>query len=254
MKRIAIIRILPLAVLLCLSLSCERENGGIDPGSDTTGNVGGDEVVGDGLFSVSEVTKVEFAPGNLKAGGYGFTAHQYDYGGLFGWGTGNRPNVTDVEAAYTDFCDWGNYISGGLWYTLSTTEWDYLLFRREDAPLKYGMATVWGVPGIVLLPDKWVLPSGCTFRPGYDWRNNVYDQDQWEKMEKGGAVFLPAAGSRWGTMTSFVGECGYYWTSTNYGPQSAKADYFCFSDYYLGIEGSRRAMGCSVRLVKEKEY
>lgn len=102
-------RILPYCfLLLFFFVSCEREHGGENV-VDTTAN-GEGEVVGDGLFSVSEVTKVEFAPGNLKAGGHGFTVHQYDYGGLFGWGTGNRPTITDIEADYTDFYDWGNYI------------------------------------------------------------------------------------------------------------------------------------------------
>ena len=242
-------RILPYCfLLLFFFVSCEREHGGENV-VDTTAN-GEGEVVGDGLFSVSEVTKVEFAPGNLKAGGHGFTVHQYDYGGLFGWGTGNRPTITDIEADYMVFYDWGNYNSGGLWRTLSVKEWDYLLFRREDARLKYGMATVWGVQGMILLPDNWVMPSNCTFKSGYGWRGNVYDLDQWTKMEKAGAVFLPAAGYRWGMETAFVGGGGYYWTST---VLSADAGYLCFSDSYLSVDEGRRAMGCSVRLVQEKE-
>ncbi len=244
-------RILPYCfLLLFFFVSCEREHGGENV-VDTTAN-GEGEVVGDGLFSVSEVTKVEFAPGNLKAGGHGFTVHQYDYGGLFGWGTGNRPTITDIEADYTDFYDWGNYNSGGLWRTLSAAEWQYLLFRREEAQSKYGMGTVWGVQGVILLPDNWVTPSNCTFKSGYEWRKNVYDLDHWAKMEKAGAVFLPAAGYRWGTETAFVGGGGYYWTSTTAHPLSADAGYLCFSDAYLSVDGGRRAMGCSVRLVQEK--
>ena len=68
-----------LTVIGGLSVSCERENDVPGDIHDTTGNVGGEEIVGDGLFSVSEVTKVRFAPGNLKPGGHGFTAYQYDY-------------------------------------------------------------------------------------------------------------------------------------------------------------------------------
>ena len=76
-------------LFLFFSVSCEIEHEGENV-VDTTANSEG-VVMGDGLFSVSDVIQVEFAPGNLKAGGHGFTAHQYDYGGLFGWGTGNRP-------------------------------------------------------------------------------------------------------------------------------------------------------------------
>ncbi len=245
-------RILPLVVLLFLSLSCEREYGGIDLGGDTTGNVGGGEVICDGLFSVSEVKKVEFAPGNLKSGGHGFTAHQYDYGGLFGWGTGRNPGYTDIEADYSEFYDWGMYNSGGLWRTLSTGEWQYILYQRENARMKYGMATVWGVQGMVLLPDKWVLPSGCAFKAGYGWRNNVYDSDQWAKMETAGAVFLPAAGYRWGTEKYFVGTGGYYWTSSTDYAYSRDAEYMCFGESSREMSGGPRAMGLSVRLVQEK--
>lgn len=251
----SIIRILPFVLLLCLSLSCERENGGMNSGSDTTGNVGGGEAVVDGLFSVSDVTKVQFAPGNLKAGGYGFTAHQYDYGGYFGWGTGNRPNLTSTDTMdYLDFYDWGTYNSGGNWRTLSAEEWQYLLFRREDARFKYGMATVWGVQGLILLPDNWTLPSDCTFRPGYGWRQNVYDLDQWAKMEARGAMFLPAAGYRWDRET-FAGGSGYYWSSTKLVmpfPYIKEAYEVCFMDTYLNVNTERRAKGFSVSLVQEK--
>ena len=248
-------RLLLLFVLLCLSVSCERENGGINSSSDTTGNVEGGEVVGGGLFSVSEIRKVKFAPGNLKSGGHGFVAHQYDYGGLFGWGTGNRPTLTSADNHdYAEFVDWGEYNSGGNWRTLIEEEWQYLLFRREDAVKKYGMGTVWGVQGMILLPDKWVSVPGCEFKPGYGWRKNIYDSDQWAKMEKAGAVFLPAAGYRWETTVSFAGTGGYYWTApTAAGPLAQTNSSLCFGENHLSIESCDRAMGCSVRLVEDKD-
>ena len=246
-------RLLLIFLLLFLSVSCERENGGVDTGSDTIGNVDSGEVVGDGLFSVSEITKVKFAPGNLKPGGHGFTDHQYDLGGLFGWGTGNRPTITTVDAgSYLGFYDWGNYNSGGEWRTLSAEEWQYLLFRRDGAMSKYSGGTVWGVHGVVLLPDNWVLPTGCIFKPRSGWRGNIYDLDQWSKMEVAGAVFLPAAGYRWDTDVSFAGVGGYYWTSSTDLPNSAAASYFCFGEFDAGVENGSRAMGCSVRLVEDK--
>ena len=248
-------RLLLVVLLLLLSSACERENGGLDPGSDTTGNVGGGEVVSDGLFSVSEITKVKFASGNLKSGGHGFTAHQYEYGGLFGWGTGDRPNLTSTDNHdYIVFCDWGGYSSGGNWRTLLEEEWQYLLFRRENAMTKYGMGTVWGVQGMILLPDSWAPVPGCTFQPGYGWRKNIYDLDQWAKMEKAGAVFLPAAGYRWGTETSFVGTGGYYWVApTAEGPLSQTNCSVCFGENLVSIEVCDRALGCSVRLVEDRD-
>ena len=72
-------------------------------------------------------------------------------------------------------------------------------------------------------------------------------------MEKAGAVFLPAAGYRWGMETTYEREGGYYWTSTTSSPISSSADYFCFSESYLNLDVGPRAMGCSVRLVKERD-
>ena len=244
-------RFLFVFLLLFLSVSCERENGEIDNGNDTIDDVD----VGDGLFSVSDIMKVHFAPGNLKTGGHGFVAHQYDLGGLFGWGTGDRPTITSTDNQdYAEFHDWGGYNSGGHWRTLLEEEWRYLLFRRENALKKYGMGTVWGVQGMILLPDNWVSVSGCEFKPGYGWRKNVYDLDQWAKMEKAGAVFLPAAGYRWGIETSFVGMGGYYWVApAAVGPLSHTNRSLSFGEDLVSIEACARAMGCSVRLVENRD-
>ena len=35
-------------------------------------------------------------------------------------------------------------------------------------------------------------------------------------MEANGAVFLPAAGRRYGEVVSYVNNLGYYWSSSNY--------------------------------------
>lgn len=237
-----------------LAASCEREDVGTEDIHDTTGNVGGEEVVGDGLFSVSDVIKVRFAPSNLKSGGHGFTAHQYDYGGLFGWGTGDRPNITSTDNQdYSLFHDWGMYNRGGLWRTLVEEEWEYLFFHREEATKKYGMATVSGVRGLILLPDRWVPVPNCEFKPSFSWRQNVYDSIQWAKMEKAGAVFLPAAGYRWGADVFFVGAGGYYWVApSTVGPYAHLDCIVCFDENKVSIEVESRAVGCSVRLVEEK--
>ena len=256
---VKILRIYGLSLLLfvgLLSISCEREIDGPDDIIDTIDDGGEDITVGDGVFSVSEITKVEFAPGNLKDGGHGFTAHQYDYGGLFGWGTGDRPSITSTDNQdYPQFHDWGEYNTGGNWRTLMEDEWHYLLFRRENAMTKYGMGTVWGVQGMILLPDKWVPVPDCVFQPGFGWRKNVYNIEQWTKMEKAGAVFLPAAGYRWETTVSFVGIGGYYWVApTDMGPLAQTNCIMCFGEDLVSIEGCDRAVGCSVRLVKDWNY
>ena len=202
----------------------------------------------DGLFSVSAGRQVRFAPGNLEySGGYRFAENQYDYGGYFGWGTGSNPTLTSTDNEdYPSFDDWGSHIGGG-WRTLSANEWNYVIWGRANASNKRGAATVCGVHGMVLLPDSW---SGGFEAEIYDWSTNVYDASSWSAMEDAGAVFLPAAGFRYGTEMDYVGTYGFYWSST---PNN---EYYAFDlrffDYGVGYYGYYyRNFGLSVRLVQD---
>ncbi len=149
------------------------------------------------VFSVSDSTKVQFAPGNLQyvksQDKWMFAANQWEMIGInnltnpkyyldikenawysedwnfadtidmFAWGTGNNPTLsTSQDSMYKEFTDWGtneigNY-SANYWRTLSIEEWEYLLFNRKDAKLLYGMAQVNGINGMILLPDGWEPP------------------------------------------------------------------------------------------------
>lgn len=204
-----------------------------------------------GLFSVSPNKQVRFAPGNLgydSVSGYRFASRQYDYGGCFGWGTGSNPMLTSEDwHDYTVFDDWGSHIDGG-WRTLSWEEWHYVIWDRPNAIAKCGAATVCGVHGMVLLPDNC---SGDTFIAGFNgWDTNVYDESSWAAMEAAGAVFLPAAGDRWGTELNYVGEYGYYWSSTPDKENCACGVGFDDDDVDGGGDGNRDC-GLSVRLVQD---
>lgn len=156
---------------------------------------------------------------------------------LFGWGTSGwnsgaicyqpwsfstRDSDYDIGGSYTNDLTgayaeadwaWHNAICNGgnvahQWRTLTKDEWDYLFNIRTDASSKYGIGNISGVPGMIILPDRWTLPSGCTFTSGlapeecyYDWTLNNYTLAQWLLMEAAGAVFLPAAGFRYGNPT-----------------------------------------------------
>ena len=68
---------------------------------------------------------------------------------------------------------------------------------------KWGLGTVNGVQGMILLPDEWA-GSALVLTPEYgreQYANNVYTLEQWTAMEAGGAVFLPAAGYRYRSTT-----------------------------------------------------
>ena len=140
---------------------------------------------------------------------------------LFGWGTGSNPTLSSqIYWDYGTFVDWGsNPISNGgntanRWRTLTQAEWEYLLNERPNASSKFAIGNINGVGGLILLPDSWTQPSECSFTSGYatydgyidiDWTYNSYTLAQWAQMETAGAVFLPAAGDRYGTNVYDVG-------------------------------------------------
>lgn len=231
-----------------------------------------------GLFSVSPTKKVFFSPGNLQyqasTNTWRFAEHQYDYVGadnsnicatysgwidLFGWGTGNNPTLSSTnDTDYGTFVDWGtNAISNGgntanQWRTLTSAEWEYLFNNHQ-----YGIGNVNGVGGVILLPDSWTQPSGCSFTAepasnNGDWTHNSYTLAQWANMEAAGAVFLPAAGVRDGTNVFGMGSNGVYWSST---PNSESyANLLDFrSDYLYAMTYGLRHYGFSVRLVRDRE-
>lgn len=184
---------------------------------------------------------------------------------LFGWGTGNNPTNSSTNISnYSTFVDWGvNKISNGgnvanAWFTLSYAEWDYLINTRTNASSKRGVAEVNGITGLVLLPDNWTLPSGAHFTSGtashygfeYYKTVNAYTASEWTLMEEAGAVFLPAAGYRYGTSVGIVGYSGNYWSCTEYGTDYASSlsiDSNGVSTNGYGYRGDAR----SVRLCSE---
>ena len=220
---------------------------------------------------------------------------------LFGWGTsgwnsgavcyqpwsnstsysdyypGGSPSAS-LTGAYAE-ADWGwhNAISNGgnavhTWRTLSGSEWDYLLRIRTNANEKWATGTIDGTRGVILLPDSWTLPEGCTFNPGgirrddrpeiENWINNIYSLSQWAAMEAAGAVFLPAAGHRtnssvteigWPHIIRYVNRYGYYATTTPYNVMCTQL--VSFRSYSISVNhgneiNNNRDAGLSVRVVR----
>ena len=161
--------------------------------------------------------------------------------------------------------DWGVYnaISNGgnepgMWRTLTKAEWTYLTDTRTNASNKQGLATVNNVQGIVLLPDKWTLPSGLSFVYGgsptymaseHDFSKNIYSASDWEKMEANGAVFLPVTCNRSGQLLS----SGCYATSTAQGDYFAPFIFQKRSTRWIEISNTYHYTPSSVRLVKDVE-
>ena len=266
------ISLLLLAIVAFIATSCEPING---PKNTP-------------YFSVSPKQKVLFSSGNLQYKAstkeWCFAPSQYNYIGennikisdtysgwidLFGWGTGDNPTLkSNQNSDYDRFVDWGaNSINGDpfhTWRTLSSDEWDYLVFNRPNARALIGVAQVNGVNGIILLPDNWIAPDSILFISGMhrDYYDNGYalhqtfSTGQWSVLEQQGAIFLPAAGKRSfrgihpSTMqVSGTEEYGFYWTST---AKSSRAIFLYFEDSGITVDSHslNQKEGYSVRLVK----
>lgn len=178
---------------------------------------------------------------------------------VYGYGYGPTDGQSyeySLRGKYAE-ADWGvaNVISeagdsAGMWRTLTRAEWGYLLLKRPNSTNLYSLATVNGVKGMVLLPDNWSYPQGCNFIARTSFELNVYNLEQWKKMESFGAVFLPSAGCRYGTTVGNVGTTGGYWTATAAGGENAW--YFVFNKTKIDINSDfSRGLGRSVRLVQD---
>ena len=259
-----------MAAIMMMTVGCQKE--------DIAPIIPDSPIIPDGalpgLFSVSATRQVRFSQGNLQyqasTNTWRFAEHQYDYVGsdnrsisstysgwidLFGWGTGSNPTLSSsYPEDYGTFVDWGSnaIINGGnttnLWRTLTSAEWEYLLNTRPGASSKLGSGNINGVGGLIILPDSWTLPSGCSFTSGFatynpnnypDWTHNSYTLAQWAQMEAAGAVFLPAAGRRKGTDFDNEGFHGYYWSSTPYSKNDAYHMYFSSYNLIASINCSR---------------
>ncbi|MBP5477244.1 MAG: hypothetical protein J6Y00_06120, partial [Paludibacteraceae bacterium] len=215
---------------------------------------------------------------------------------LFGWGTsgwnsganawqpwaasvsnsdyypgGSETDDLTGDYAYSDWARYNTigYHPAGTWRTLAKDEWVWLFHERENAERLFGMGTVNGVQGTIILPDGWVAPVGIPFNAstdkGLEWNgtyyesstkdiysHNVYTDLQWGKMEAAGAVFLPAGGGRSGTTVNYASESGNYWSSSRHSAESTFRMRF-YTHYLDPSYDSGENLGRSVRPVRDVE-
>lgn len=140
----------------------------------------------------------------------------------------------------------------GLWRTLTSAEWQYLLTTRTNAATKRATATVVNVKGLLILPDSWSLPTGCAFTATTsDFTTNTYTAATWTTMQAAGAVFLPCGGYRSGTTVNATTPRGFYWSST------AKDQFYAYclffgANIFRPAFDNYRFNGYSVRLVQDE--
>ena len=135
----------------------------------------------------------------------------------------------------------------------------YEVSARESNPnyeKLIGVAQVNGVNGLIVLPDKWICPSDVIFKSGFYINSSIdaysryqtFSKEQWSKLENRGAIFLPAAGMRAGSLVYGIQQIAGYWSST-WNQIDQLAYYFIFSAQAINMSTSGSAL--SVRLVKD---
>jgi len=176
----------------------------------------------------------------------------------FAYGQSNQ-NLGDQ----TGQADWGyNPITNGgnasnTWRTLTCLEWQYVFDTRSTpSDIRFARAVVNDVNGFVLLPDNWnssiyeLSETNLSYSNSGYTINTISATDWIEILEPNGAVFLPAAGTRYGTSVSKLGSFGYYWSATY--RDSNLSQNVIFSEDYINTSTSKNRSYClSVRLVRD---
>ena len=222
--------------------------------------IAGDDNNNIGIYYQGWIDLFGWGTSGWNSGG-GAAYEPYDTTGIFKPGGSND---ADLLGTYAN-SDWGVYNGANIYYgtsvsgltswrTLTDAEWNYLLTGRANAASKYALATINGAyKGLILLPESWSLPDGCSFTPGTasGYLTNTYTIEDWDMMEMAGAIFLPAAGYRSGANTDDINYVGYYWSATHKNGMNANCLKFTSSSVSASI-GKSRGNGCSVRLVKNR--
>lgn len=224
-----------------------------------------------GLYSISSTEKVNFAKGNLvfnvTANSTGSDAHTYYWSfnttqnGTVGYDltmSGNYPSsgtseyckmsvnngvFPDNNGSYNHatFYDWGKYINqmtqttdDDLWFTLSKTEWSYLLYTRGVSYARFAKVQVDGANGLLLFPDEFLWPDDAITQPtnlnsataNFSQRN--FTINEFSALEAAGCVFLRANGyyDHENPANSYNLTFGYYWTRDFEGNQTHSYLYF----------------------------
>lgn len=183
---------------------------------------------------------------------------------LFCWGTGNIP--TAIGRTTNTYSEWGDNVFNRAernWYTMTSSEWTYLINNRNAARVgstvnaRYVKTHIEGSFGVLLFPDDFSCPAGISFTQ-INSQSTTWDQmdsltmEQYAVLECAGCTFLPAAGERVVRDTGVVvGNCnafGRYWASNLY---RTKGAYNCWLG---GSVENRQIDPASYHPIKEFAY
>ena len=238
-----------------------------------------------------------FHPYDLNNADVNPTYNRYGYGPSYGGGRGPgaKNNNFDTASGTNRYFDWGyaNHIreySGcshnengavvhrrdstmyapGVWRTLTSAEWTYLLTTRkvgdEDSAfsyvrIKYGDHETDTVTGVIIYPDDFnfseVGVAALKFGAYYGLQADI-DKATWESLENAGCVFLPTSTVRsYKDGALYINEdiltnVAYYWTST--ARSAASAEDVRFAHYIKLLNPTdtySKFYGLFVRLVQD---
>lgn len=210
-------------------MACKKDN--VDPEKPGNGSAGGHDYVDLGLPS-----GIKWATCNVGA------SAPEENGFYYAWGETNTKGTYNLE----------NY----LWYDQSTETYTKYTWEGNVITLETAddaAAANWG--------DKWRMPTQNEFaelQSNCNWQwTTQNDVNGWlVKGSNGNSIFLPAAGGKENSGLVYIGERGYYWTSSlaknssyYYPDESSCAKSYVFDDCSMEFGSFYRNDGLSVRPV-----
>ena len=193
-----------------------RQQASGNASQDISGTINGHEYVDLGL-------SVKWATCNVGA------SKPEDYGNYYAWGE------TSTKSSYTSdnsktFGKQMNDIKGNSQYDAARANW----------------GSTWRLPTKAELEE---LENKCT----WTWTTQNGVKGYKVTGPNGNSIFLPAAGSRYGSSPNNAGERGYYWSSAPFESNSDYAYSLCFHSGFQYVNWLNRYSVLSVRPVLDEE-